>query len=284
MSVYDTTIYIPTYRRTNQLTFSYLPHEWQQSTFLVCDEEDAQHLRAAGYPVLVCPHEGIGPTRQWIIDQHDTEAHGENLIMMDDDLRFSRRRTDDPTKFIQMRYEPGDSDQINVMLYYLATLVEEVPLAGIINRGGANRNADPIRLDTRLHDLLAIHVPTFRAEGIQFNRLEFMEDFDVALQFLTKGYHTAALGMFCKDDQGSNVNGGCSVYRTVDRQNAAALDLHLMFPEVVRLTRKTTWDTMGERMDVAVQWKKAYKIGTKNRELLGLPAVPEPDLSMFDLV
>lgn len=278
------TIYIPTYRRTKQLTWDYLSPEWRERTFLVCDDQDADRLEAAGYPVLRCPAKGIGPTRQWILEQHDVEARGSHAIMMDDDLRFARRRTDEPKRFLTLKKDGTDSEWFNRMMALLLNLAEKVPLAGLVNRGGANFKPEPIQLDTRLHDLLVVHVPTFREEGIRFDRVEFMEDFDVALQFLAKGYHTGAIGSFCKDDEGANINGGCSEYRTAEGQNAAALDLYSSFPTVVRLVQKATWETMGVRTDVQVQWKKAYKEGKQNREILGLQPIPEPDLSEFDLL
>ena len=67
---------------------------------------------------------------------------------------------------------------------------------------------------------------------------------------------------------GSGSAGGCSTYRTPEIQAEAAHKLHehhRPFVKVVKKTTKTAWGG-GERTDVIVQWKKAYKISITEQD------------------
>lgn len=269
----DATIYIPTYRRVGrQETWSRLSPYWRDRAFLVAVPDEADQLRATGANVLVCPVRGISPTRQWVLDQHDVDLLGERLFMMDDDLGFAVRRDDAPTKFLPLL--PQDHEGFNAMMGSLVGLLSQAPLVGLANRSGANRDTSPVRVNVRLHDLLGFNVPLTRAEGVRIDRLRFMEDFDVALQFLTKGYPTLCLNTHVKDDKGgSNAAGGCSEYRDAAGQAAAAVALAQLFPGFVTITERPGWNgaMAGARTDVRVAWAKAYAHGREMRELLGQP-------------
>lgn len=271
-----TTIYIPTFRRVQkQITWRSISPAWRERTWLVAPPEDAERLDVLGYPVLACPASGIGATRQWILDQHDTDALGDVLFMADDDLRFAIRRDDDPQKLARMT-TPGDFD---TMMDNLLEMMGWVQFGGLANRGGAHLDVRRYKLNGRVHDFQAFNVATARAEGIRADRVPFMEDFDVALQFLTKGYPTALLNTHTKDDAGgSNAPGGCSSYRTGAGQAAAAQQLAELFPEFVTMVTRPGWqgDMAESRVDVRVQWLKAYQAGCRRRELLGYDQEPLP--------
>lgn len=278
MNPLNATIYIPTYRRIdNQMTWSWISDLWRKHTYLVAVHEEAGALDMLGYPVLVGPDGGIGNTRQWILDQHDVERDGEWCIMMDDDLRFYIRREDDPTKFRQFT---GEQDTFDLMMDQFMEMLSFGVFGGMANRSGANRDTRSYRLNTRLHDLLAIHVPTARRIGLSLNAVRFMEDFDASLQVLSAGYPTLCLNTFCKGDAGSNSKGGCSVYRDHAGQAAAATALAERWPGLVRLAIKPGWQgSMAEpRTDVVVQWAKAYKQGRENRDLIGAPQEELPEI------
>lgn len=266
-----TTIYIPTAGRVQkQHTWRFISPGWRQRTVLVAPPGDAARLDLLGYPVLACPAKGIGDTRQWILDQHDVAEHGPTLVMADDDLRFARRRLDDPTKFLPM----DSPEQFDALMAQLEYMMHQVAFGGLANRGGAHLHTGRYRVNGRIHDFQVFNVPVARAEGVRANRVRFMEDFDVALQFLTKGYPTALLNTFAKDDiGGSNAPGGCSSYRDGAGQAEAAAELHRLFPDFVTPVIKKGWqgDMAGTRTDVRVQWKKAFEAGCARRELLGRP-------------
>lgn len=268
----DLTIYIPTYRRLdNQETWRRLSPQWQARAFLVATEEEAPQLRDRGHRVLACPVQGIGPTRQWILDQHDEDLLGDTILMMDDDLMFSERRADEPTKFLPIK--PGEHAAFDRLMANMAEMMDYVPLGGLANRSGANRETAPYRLNARLHDLMAINVVVARDNGFRMDRVQFMEDFDFMLQFLTAGYPTLCLNTHCKDDKGgSNAAGGCSTYRSPAGQLDAAMELKEYFPDFVTLVQKSGWGgDMSQRTDVRVAWKKAYEAGLAARDASGTP-------------
>lgn len=251
----STRIYIPTYGRVHdQLTLKSISPSWLERTYLVARPPEAAQLRQLGHQVLSCPVEGIAPTRQWILDQHDEGI----AIMMDDDLWFFKRREDDPGKFLRIGPEGFDA----MMEEYLA-LFWFSPLVGIASRSGANRETAPFRTNARMFDITGVDVDVVRQHGFRIDRMKFMEDFDFALQFLTTGYDSLLLNSYCKDDRGSNAAGGCSGYRSMAGQAAAAIDLFLEWPEFVKLRQVKAKSDSGwaTRTDVTVQWAKAANCG-----------------------
>lgn len=274
-------IYIPTLGRIGkQRTYDSLPKHIQERAVLVTSEEEAEAQEMLGYPVLVCDAHGIAATRQWVLDQHDVEQYGGKLYMFDDDLRFARRRTDDPTKLSKLA--PGDSG-IGDMVEELDNMLDAVPMVGITYRSGANRRTETYLPGVRIHNVWGTDVEVLRAEGIRIDRLQFMEDFDLALQLLTKGYPTLMLNSYTQDDGESNAPGGCSITRSGPAQTEACFGLWENFPDFVKLREAKGWTGMGEtRTDVTVQWAKAYAYGTAYRETAGLEPFPYPDLAELE--
>ena len=261
----NTTIYIPTRGRLKaQITWESISPKWRERTRLVADYREAEILREWGYPALSCTEKGIGDTRQWILDGHKEG----NVMMMDDDLGFAVRREDDPTKFRRME----SHDEFDDMMERIEEMMNFVPLAGISNRSGANRETAPYRRNVRMHDCLIVNTQVAREQGFKINRIQFMEDFDFILQHLTKGFPTLCLNSYVKDDMGgSNAAGGCSEYRDAVGQFDAAMELHLEFPEFVKMVERPGWNGMGTtRPDVRVQWAKSFAAGVRWRETEGL--------------
>jgi hypothetical protein len=267
-----TDLYIPTYGRVGrQATLDAMPFSWSSRVALVARPEEADALReSTGWTVLECPVKGISATRQWIFDQHE----GDKLLMFDDDLKFAIRRLDDPTKFLPLAPR---SYQIADMLNLLWDALDEVHVVGLASRGGANRDTRPWRPNQRLFDVMGFRMDTVRMEGLRY-RQEFMEDFDLQLQFLTRGYPTMMLNSYTKDDFGSNTSGGCSTYRDAYGQMLASLTLWENWPDFVGIRKvKAKWADIGQRYDVTVQWAKAYAEGCQRRFENGEPIIEIPD-------
>jgi hypothetical protein len=103
---------------------------------------------------------------------------------------------------------------------------------------------------------------------IKLGRLPVMEDFDLTLQLLRKGYPNRVSYQYVWNQRGSGAEGGCSSYRTAELQEKAALQLREYHPGFVTLVTKsagTVWEDMGERADVNIQWQKAYEEGQRVR-------------------
>ena len=198
----------------------------------------------------------IGAVRQFIVDQHSADnEYGPGVLMLDDDLRFFKRRTDDPTKFLS-----ASSKEIVGCLGQLTMLMRDYAHGGLCAREGANRSTKRIEECTRLLRALWYDVTVLRKQKIRFDRMTVMEDFDVALQLLRAGYKSFCYRDFVQDQTQSNAPGGCSIYRTLDVQAAGAKALNKLHPEFTKVVQKTTttaWQG-ATRYDINVMWKKAY--------------------------
>lgn len=256
-------VYIPTLGRVNkQITAQSLKAAGIDYR-LVCRKTEALDLFGNGYQVLVEPADlpkGIGYTRQFIMEQDDGE---EQAIMMDDDLVFAMRgkREDNP-----MYLSPCDQTDIFAMVRWLTLATEEATpygMAGISSREGNNRKEGMEGENTRIMRVFAINKKKFKASGANFTNLKVMEDFDVTLSLLLAGYPNIENHMFTSNQNGSNIQGGCKEYRTMETQCDAARQLAAKYPlyvQTVEKFTKTSWGG-GVRTDVKIAWKKAFKAG-----------------------
>ena len=249
-------ILILTYgRHDRQITFNNLPPEIQAKVLFVVQDRE-KHLYPGKKGVLLPPGiETIGQSRQFLV-----ERFHEPICMLDDDLEFAVRRVDDPSKF--RAPEPTD---ILHMFDLLEAESENYRMVGVSAREGANRNT---ALNIEVGRQMRIHVVDpfyFRKEGIRYDRVKVMEDFDAILQVLSKGEPNLILNGWVHNQGGSNTEGGCSSYRTPEVQEESAKELAKLWPKYVQCVRKTTKESWGggERTDVRVQWKKCYEDAQK---------------------
>lgn len=245
----DLTVYIPSYNRDHLPSVANLQGTAiLEQVVLVVHPDEVDRYRKHGVEILPCPVQGdLGTVRKWLMDNYE----GRFMVQMDDDLRFAVRREDDPSKF--RIAEPAD---IDVMFGRVYELLQEVPLVGVRQRGGANRSEPPMELAVRQCMFHGIDVEVARKEGFAYKPCVF-EDFDYTLQVLTRGYQNAVLTTHTIDQGESNAPGGVAGYRSNARMRRDALDLSLDFPGFVKVVTKAGWRGMEERTDVTVQWKKA---------------------------
>lgn len=249
-------IFIPTYGRSdNQVTWNNLPTAVKFDTKLVVQHREAGKYE--NYPTLILPEhiQSIGPTRQHLVDNY-----GPYIIMLDDDLDFAVRRSDEPTKF----RPAGDEDIHRMLEVMVQSLLEGYPLVGISAREGANYDTSQFKYNTRQMRVHGIKTDFFRDAKIRFDRMEFMEDFDVILQLLEMGFTNRVLNGWVHNQRGgSNAPGGCSSTRTLERHNEAAKALQQLHPKYVTLVNKAGGNWGGDRIDVRIAWKKAFEDGCK---------------------
>lgn len=245
-------IAIPSRARADQKNHTYdnLPPPLQKEAvfFVPLEELDDYILR---FPRVVgIKAGGIGPTRQHIIQY----AKGGKVCMMDDDLSFFVRRTDDPTKL--SKASPAD---IKTMMRVMEKQLDQFAHAGVAAREGANRATQALLFNTRMLRVLAYDTGVLKREKIRYDRCPVMEDFDVTLQLLERGYDNVVLNHFAQDQGTSNAPGGCSTYRTRAVQAEGANTLKRLHPDFVTVVTKETKGAWGggERTDVRIAWKKA---------------------------
>jgi len=253
-------ILIPTLGRvTEQPTWDFIPNEWRDRTYLVCppEEEDEHHRRDR--QVLVCPINGqegktIGDVRQWMME-HSPDPH---ILMLDDDLRFSTW-----SELGKGRMRPADKVDMNKFLKMAERGLKSHAHLAIQPRAGANHVWPAVSREVgRACTAWGVDRDVLAKEGIKFNRLGVMEDFDVVLGLLSKGYPNFIICNYQWDQKGCNTSGGCSTYRTPEVQKASAEKLAELWPNFVKVVQKETkgrWKGMDTRYDVRVQWRKAYE-------------------------
>ena len=95
-------IVVPTRGRiSTQLTVSNLPKVLHQAVTIVCPASERIWIQDRFPQTTVLaqpdPEMRIAEKRKWIVENIDHER----IVMLDDDLRFAVRRTDEPTKFLK---------------------------------------------------------------------------------------------------------------------------------------------------------------------------------------
>jgi hypothetical protein len=140
---------------------------------------------------------------------------------------------------------------------------------GVSGREGANYNTDEYDECVRMTRIMAYRADVLVDQDIRFDRVPVMQDFDVTLQLLRKGYPNRVLNWIVHNQNGSNTDGGCSLIRTDEVQAAAANRLAELHPGFVTVVKKQTKKAWGgkERTDVRIGWKSAYK-SARNVRLL----------------
>lgn len=253
-------IYIPTLGRITRQETAKAMRAANIPYRLVCRESEASFLRDRGFEVLVEPTslpKGIGHTRQFIMTHHD----GDHVIMMDDDLSFAKRgkREGNP-----MALSPCDYDDLRAMVNLINDhLSDGYAMVGISPREGNNRKEGEYSENTRIMRVFGIHKPSFVKAGCDFTAMKVMEDFDVTLTLLINGYKNIEINTFTNNQPGSNLQGGCKEYRTLEVQAAAAKALADKYKGIVTVVEKVTKGSWGggTRTDVRISWKKAYLRG-----------------------
>lgn len=231
---------------------------------LVCAPKEAKALSVCeeiyGCEVWPCRVQGnIGKVRQWIVDNTD-DPH---ILVMDDDLQSWSWRHEQPDK---VAYRKATPQQRMKGIDEVAMRLRKFAHGAIGHRLFAN-NRNSLEFNTRQLRALAYNVDVLVYEQVKF-RMELMEDLDVQLQLIKRGHEGFQINTLVQEQKGSNEAGGCSTYRSDDRQTAAAHKLAELHPDCVTVVQKkqkgngTMW---GDRTDVRISWRKAIRAGQEYR-------------------
>ena len=237
-----------------QLTYDNLPPAIQEQSTTLIQWRERENWLGTGRRIMILPDHvrDLPSTREWVHRNMNTK-----VVMLDDDLVFSRRRTDEPTKFT------GEDLDLEDMFKRIENGLDFYAHVGVSHREGANRNTATYLLVGRMMRVLAYRTDIMLREKIISNRTPDVEDFDVTLQLLRKGYPNFIVNNWVHNQGGSDQTGGCSEYRTPethDRDVRIMAEAHAPFVKVVKKKTKDKWcaDENGERTDVIIQWKKAF--------------------------
>jgi len=253
-------IYIPTIGRVNrQVTLKHIPKRWLKKTYLIIPKKELKEYSVLkeeykGLSIVGITAKGISKTREWILNN----ATDRYVLMLDDDMDFCYR----PDMASPVLETLTEHSQIDEMLMHIQKLIKKYPMVGISARQGNNRIDIPVKECTRAMNAYAFDRTVLAKARINFGRLKVMEDFDLTLQLLRKGYKNAVIYDYCWNQRTSGAVGGCSLYRTPEMQAEAAHKLKKLHPDFVKVVEKeskSAWKGLEVRTDVTVQWKKAYQ-------------------------
>ncbi len=225
----------------------------------VAEYEELYPERILGIPKGVATY--LPSQRQWVLETLGTKF--KYVWLMDDDLTFFTRAVGTTSLVKSTKADVAE------MFATVRKHLSEVPMVGISTRLGNNRVSDSTADVGRVTRCYAMDTAVFRSVGAVFNPFEpfVAEDFHMTLCWLNAGHKNRIVFDYAQEDVGSNANGGCSAYRTAEVQRTTAFWMTQNHPEVAvkgKLT-KTSWDSFeikgGKkfRVDMVVQWKKAYK-------------------------
>jgi TET-Associated Glycosyltransferase len=207
---------------------------------------------------------GISHTRKWILTELAAKYNERYVLMLDDDQDFCYRPDMADPALETIKDLPRFESMFQILEQWLEEGFVHVGLAA---RQGSNNFLGPesYRDVTRMNNSYAYNTEALKEIGVELGRIPVMEDFDLTLQLLRKGYPNRVSYQYVWNQRGSGAEGGCSSYRTAEMQSQAALKLKEYHPDYVSVVTKTTgtvWKDFGERDDVVIRWQEAYKEGT----------------------
>jgi hypothetical protein len=265
------TIYIPTRGRiglNRQVTLREFLANSSHKPVIICPPDEVARHKAYYPRVTGCPAEGIGPTRQWILEHGTADV----VVMADDDMRFSYR----PVPNVAKLERCTKLDPLMALIEYYVTTCGFVH-GGVGARQGNNRKdghsprngelADGhFVVDCeRVNNMHFVDRKRVLELGVRFDALPVMEDFHFTLSLITQGYPNRVIHDYVWNQEGSGADGGCSIYRSPQVQAAGAEGLAAAFPAFVRVVTKVSkdtspaWKQFKERKDVVVSWLKAWE-------------------------
>jgi hypothetical protein len=242
-----------------QQTASCIPRSWLKHTRLVvqaAQEKSYQDTaRSLGVALIALPKsiDRLSPTRQWILEN----AEENKFVLMDDDLRFFEARGPE----FPGLYKDATDESFARMLSTISQTLDHYAHVGVAAREGANRLPLPGVELTRMMRVLAYDKKKALKSYARFDRVPTKQDFDMTLQMIRAGHKNYVLSQWCQNQRGSDVAGGCSVYRTAEMGDAVSHQLAALHPGYVSVVQKTTKKAWGggTRTDVLIQWKRAFK-------------------------
>jgi hypothetical protein len=205
---------------------------------------------------------GIAATRKLIGRMAETFGC-DRFLMLDDDLRLFHRTSATDVKLL-----PNNTNDNVRMLADVERALDKYAHVGISPRQFNNA----MKRHQNEYCVRIIRALAFRTR--EFNlcthgRVDIMEDFDVTLQLLAKGYPNWQLIDWAQDQPKTQSAGGCSDYRTHDLHARNVRKVaRLWGEELVQLVEKKNkyGGDFGIRLEAQFKWKQA--LGFYERKLI----------------
>lgn len=203
-----------------------------------------------GYPT-------IGDKRRQMAVEAKKRGY-KKIMMLDDDVSILIRRAPDNW---QLRYSEGDE---TVEMYkYVSTMLDHYGQVALGAREGNNQLGLGGPADV-VDCIRSMRSNSFNVEeflSLKHDRVPVMEDFDIQLQLLGMGRPTAVTVYWATGQSGTNVDGGCSLWRTHELHENAVYRLMELHPGSVHpyLKKNKTGGEFGTRVEARISWLKTYE-------------------------
>lgn len=264
-------IYIPTCGRWERIkTIEKFPIHLKKKVCLVVQDKEWKNYYPRYNGMVNCIIKlspgitTIEPTRRFIWER-TKEKNINKFFIVDDDLTWCKRI---PGDYKHTRY--ASSEDIAYMFSRLYKELDNYGHVAVSERLGNNRKEDEWAYVTKEIRCVGYNHKKIPFNKLKFGRMEVMEDYDLTLQLLRLKIENAVWYQFCQEQGASNGKGGCSFWRTLELHNKNAKKLAKFHPEFVNVVEKQTkhgWfnkEGVNTRLDVRVQWKKAYNESSKS--------------------
>jgi len=272
----DYTVYIPSKGRKGLSlnTLNQILHHSDIKPIIVCPKEETENFQNQYNPNLVqtVNKKYLGQVWQHILENCPTQG----IIIIDDDLRFCVRYLK-----IHDFLEQIKDKELNDMFVWMNQQLNAGFVHGSISiRKGNHFIEEDFRDCTNAKDCLFFNRDVLLQENARLDRLKTMQDFDITLQLMSKGYPNRVGYNWCCDQLDPTAEGGTTLYRTPEIQKEAAYQLAEFWPEYVKVIQKKAKNKSAiygnERYDVRIAWRRCWKNRNKNHKQL--IQVPEPIL------
>lgn len=291
----DMLITIPSHNRESskeQITIRKIPEDFHNNVFFFTDESRVNSLKKAipsACSVVPVPSElgtkGIAGKRQFILEW--SESVTPKIWQLDDSLVFCKNAGVHPSLKAGPQLLRTNDDDFREFYREVSVNLDFYPLVGCLNRSGtyqSRSNAvtdEDVRknlINKRMYSCLAMRPKFFLEEDIRFDYLQrrynddtlsLMEDYALQLQLLTKGFKQLQIGNFCFDKNSGTGKGGCTDERDAKRQRNVAESLKNAFPDFVKVVKKSHkvgWESMPDRYDVMISWRKFSEGQEENKQ------------------
>lgn len=261
-------IFIPSKGRMEaQFTWDNIPDELKPFSFIVCPEEEVDGHVQRMRNVIPRPPVKLSEVRQWLIEEYE---HVDCIIMLDDDLSFFIRKSEDAPNLRPVT-DSECVDMFDELASYIC--IGEFVHGGISPRQGNNwLFPAKVAYNTRMNAVHAVNPKRLNELGVRYDEVDMLEDYNLTLRLFALGHGNFQLARYAWDqNRGSGAPGGFQGFRTKETQAAAAKRLAELHPDFVKTVEKTpktgTGDFEGTRLDVRIQWKKAYNAGQKSPKM-----------------
>lgn len=256
----DVEIFVPSRSRSaRSLTLEALTYGGlaQRTTLVVPYSQGQAYLPLARKhkvkQLLRCKEDGIAATRKLC-----GERAANKFIMIDDDLRFYRRK---PNDVILYKFDKNDMAGMLILVSRMLDLYAHVAISA---REGNNRLDFPYVTCSRPLRALAYRKKEF--DACVHGRVAIMEDFDVTLQLIKRGYENAVITEYSQVQPVTQAYGGCSDYRTKELHEKNVKLMAKLHPGIIKLRQKEnkTGGDFGSRLEATIYWQKAHTLTMKD--------------------